>query len=133
MLGLRANFFDKKNLGPKKMLGPNSKKKLGFKFFKKENVSVRIFVLKNFGSAIFFKFKIEKNCWVEKNFGSEKKFGSEKMCTPQIFFGPKKFWIKKMLEKYFGSKKSPMKCDPKNLGPKSLVKIGLVTAEILLI
>ena len=92
MLGLRANFFDKKNLGPKKMLGPNSKKKLGFKFFKKENVWVRIFIL--------------KNCWVEKIFGSEKKFGSEKMCTPQIFFGPKKFWIKKMLEKYFGSKKN---------------------------
>ena len=26
MLGLRANFFAKKNLGPKKMLGPNFKK-----------------------------------------------------------------------------------------------------------
>ena len=69
------------------------------------------------------------------------------MCAPQIFFGPKKlwpekildqkkFWIKKMLEKYFGSQKkmqSPIKWDPKNLGPISLVKIGSVTAEILLI
>ena len=87
-----------KNFGPKKILGPNSKKNWVSNFLRKcENVLVRIFVLKNFGSAIFFKYKFEKNCGVEKIFGSEKNFGSE-MCAPQIFFGPKKFWPKKILD-----------------------------------
>ena len=78
---------------------------------------------------------------VPKKTRLEKNFGSEKMYAPQIFFGPKKFWTEKILEKYFGSKKSlglkkmlsPIKWEPKNLGQKSLVKIGSVTAEILLI
>ena len=117
-------------------------KKNGFQIFK-ENVWVRIFVLKNFGSAFFF----EKMFGPKKSFSSKqilglkkflglKKISGLKKCTlhkyflAENIFGPKKFWIKKMLEKYFGSKKSPIKCDPKNLGPKSLVKIVSLTAEI---
>ena len=123
-------------------------KKNGFQIFK-ENVWVRIFVLKNFGSAFFF----EKMFGPKKSFSSKqilglkkflglKKISGLKKCTlhkyflAENIFGPKKFWIKKMLEKYFGSPQkmlSPIKWDPKNLGPISLVKIGSVTAEILLI
>ena len=50
---------------------------------------------------------------VKKKFGSEKNFGLKK-------FGPGAFWPTKIM-------------NPKKLGPKSLVKIRPVTAEILLI
>ena len=76
---------------------------------------------------------------MDGKFFRSNKFGSKK-------FWIKKFWIKKILDqknvgkifwiqKKFGFEKmlSPIKWDPKNLGPKSLVKIGSVTAEILLI
>ena len=63
-----------------------------------------------------------------KNFELKHFLGSNKI-TGQKVVGPKKhlflknFWVKKS----FGSK------DPKKLDPKSSVKIGLVTPEILLI
>ena len=54
-----------------------------------------------------------KNCGPYKNFGFEKNLGLKK-CVPKMFWS-----IKTMT--------------PKKLGPKDLVKIGPVTAEILLI
>ena len=70
-----------------------------------------------------------------KNFGFENYFWSNKIVDPKIVglkicgfeknlslkkFGPKTFWSTKIII-------------PKKLGPKSSVKIGPVTAEILLI
>ena len=85
-------------------------KKIGvWKFFWKhlgsnclENILSSI-CLKNFG------FNFQKNWalkvfWVWNNLGL-KNAGSTKKIWPEINYGPKKFWVKKMFEKYFGSKK----------------------------
>ena len=93
-----------KNWGPKKMLDP--KKNLFPKSFK-----FKIFLgpIKIAGSKLFGLKRILglKKLWVRKKFGS------------------KEIWSKNILvHKNY---------DPKKLGPKCLVKIGPVTAEILLI
>ena len=119
-----SKFFCQKKFGPKKNFGSKSKKKIGFKIFK-ENVWVRIFVLKNFGSAIFFEkmfgpkksFSSKKIVGLKKILGLKKISGLKKCALHKYFlaqknFGPKKFWIKKN----FGSKK----CWKNILDPKKV-------------
>ena len=82
-----------------------------------------------------------------KNLG-KKKLSIQNFLVKQNFFGPKNIWVKKVKiicaqenvwsMKYLGPKKfCPKKCwtskinAPKKLGPKSLVNIGSVTAEIM--
>ena len=85
-------------------------KKIGvWKFFWKhlgsnclENILGSI-CLKNFGFN-FQKIWTLKVFWVWNNLGL-KNAGSTKKIWPEINYGPKKFWVKKMFEKYFGSKK----------------------------
>ena len=107
-------------------------------------MSEKIVFPKNFGSK---KIWGPKKCWTRKkilfpksfkfkNFLGPIKIAGSKMFGHEIILGLKKFWVRKK----FGSKEIWSKkilvhknYDPKKLGPKCLVKIGPVTAEILLI
>ena len=108
-------FFDLykilKNFGSKKMLGP------------KNNFRVETFwVRKQFELEIFFvsiKFSGLKTLGPKKILVLKKNFGSKKNLVLKKF-GPRTFWPTKFM-------------NPKKLGPKSLVKIGQVIVEILLI
>ena len=104
--------FVKKKLGPKKSRSKNvgSKKNLGPKMFCTKNVAQT-----NLGKFFFTQQIVgTTNIWVQK----VKKIGYQKV------------WQKKYLGKNVGQQDLK---PPKKLGPKSLVKLRLVTSEILLI
>ena len=91
------------------------------KFYPKRKFK-KILVQKNFG---FEKFVSLRQFWVQRKIDFEIFFGSNKLWALIKFcvlkkFCPRTFWSTKIMT-------------PKKLGPKSLVKIGPVTAEILLI
>ena len=114
MLG-PTNFWAQKDCGSKNILG--QKKKLGLK---KKFGSEKMWVWKSSGQKFFW---FESFLLLDKNAGPKnlslktisgwKNLGLKKFC-------PRTFWPTKIR-------------NPKKLGPKSLVKIGPVTAEILLI
>ena len=96
------------------VLGPNF---FGPKFFQTQN----LFQAQNLWSGNFI--GLTKIVRAQKNF-QPKFFQTQIFFTPKIFFGLK----------YFGQKKfGPKIKAPQNFGSISLVEIGSVTAEILLI
>ena len=101
-------------MGPKKIEKILDTKNLSI--WKKYCVWTNIGSTKIFGQKEFTPKQIywAKKCWAPKNFGLKKYFGSEK-----------DFWF----EKFWSTEIKALK----KLGPKSLVKVGSVTVEILLI
>ena len=65
-----------------------------------------------------------------KIFLGSNKNAAPKILSPQKILGPKKLSLKKFVSRTFWSTKI---MSPKKLGPKSSVKTGPVTAQILLI
>ena len=98
--------------------------------------SKKMFVQKDFCYKKMWpkRFRIKKN--IQRIFGKKSFFGPKNIWVKKgNIFGPKNFWSKNILVKKSVVQKNvgPQKSRNPKMGPKILVKIGSLTAEVILL